>query len=57
MGGTAPRLTLGGHGEGVRSVSHAGHDSHGVGGHPGSHLAPCRNKRSPRVRDLGGRGL
>ena len=55
-GGAGPRLTLGGHGEGVGSVSHPGHDRPRMGSHPGNRLAPCRSKGNPRVGDLGWKG-
>lgn len=56
MEGAGPRLTLGGHGEGVCCVSHPGHDSPTAGSHPESRLPPCESKGSPRGGDLGWKG-
>lgn len=51
-----PRLTLGGHGEGVGCVSHLGHGSPKTGSQAGRRLASCGSKGSPREGDLGWKG-
>lgn len=51
-----PRLTLGGHGEGVGRVSHLGHGSPKTGSQAGRRLASCGSKGSPREGDLGWKG-